>query len=219
MESNIADHQYFAEDLQLSEPHFDEEATLLSARPVVPLGDVPPESRSGKRLAFGVTIVVAILAGAFGATLFYQRSGDGSATAIEEKGTPVSEEAVSGDGALSGASGAVSPPQTRSAGQNVSTVNATRNVAGSGSRSVSETKNSAKATSQKDNSGRGNETLQSSPDSLGDDRELRREERIEERRSRRDARREAKRDGREQRRRASDDLLRIREIFEGSPRP
>ena len=203
MESNIADHQYFAEDPQLSEPHFDEEATLLSARPVVPLGDVPPESRSGKRLAFGLAIVVAILAGA-GATLFYQRGGEESSTAIEDKGTPVPDKAISEGGALSGASGAISPPQTRSAGQNVSTVNPQRKVADSGSRDVPKVKNSTPATS---------------PDSLDDERELRREDRMEERRSRRDARREAKREGREQRRRASDDLLRIREIFEGSPRP
>ena len=219
MESNITDHQYFTEDLELSEPHFEEEATLLSARPVVPLSEVPPESHSGKRLAFGLAIALAILAGAVGATFFYQRAGEGSATAVEDQGTPA--EAVTVGGALSsGASGAGSPPQTRPAAQNVSTVNAPRKVVDSGSRGDSKIKNSAPAIPQKDNSGRVNETLQNSPDSQDEERNLSREERMEERRARRDAWRESNRDGRgRRRRRASDDLLRIREIFEGSPRP
>ena len=51
-----------------------------------------------------------------------------------------------------------------------------------------------------------------------DDEEMRREERIEARRLRRRAERQAEREARRDRRRG-DDLLRIREIFEGSRRP
>jgi hypothetical protein len=52
-----------------------------------------------------------------------------------------------------------------------------------------------------------------------DEKELRRAERMEERRLKRAADREAKREARGRKSGSSDDLLRIREIFEGSPRP
>jgi len=56
------------------------------------------------------------------------------------------------------------------------------------------------------------------PDEL-DERDLSREERIEDRRFRRRLARQARRDSLERPRRSSDDLLRIRDIFEGPRRP
>src|SRR5512132_779890 len=111
MESNITNQQYFGTDSQLSEPHFDEEATLLSARPVVRLSDVRTEARSGKRLAFGLAMVIAVMAGAFAASLIYKQRGQKEATAIMT-GPPLPQAAVSPTVAraqpLSGAGGAIS---------------------------------------------------------------------------------------------------------------
>jgi hypothetical protein len=52
-----------------SQPHFDEEATLLSARPVIPLAVVGAKSRRKSWLLFGGSIVLALLAGATAAIL------------------------------------------------------------------------------------------------------------------------------------------------------
>src|SRR6185295_18479585 len=106
MKPNITDYQYFAADQQLSEPHFEEEATVLSARPVVPLGDLPSEQRSGKGLAFSLVIVIAIIVGALGATLFYQRSSETQESAIEDKSATTPERAGS-EGPQAGVGGAI----------------------------------------------------------------------------------------------------------------
>jgi hypothetical protein len=56
----------------LATPHFDEEATLLAARPVVPLEQVvaTPATRQKKSLLLPIVIVAAALAGAAGAMAF-----------------------------------------------------------------------------------------------------------------------------------------------------
>ena len=213
MESNTTDQQYFGADLQLSEPHFDEEATLLSARRVVPLGEVRTKARSGRRLAFGLAIVVAIMAGAFGAALIYKQSGQSQATAIEDEGTPISERVVPEGQPLSGAGGATTDSHASSVAQNVATGEAHNNGA------VTEIRRIAPLSSRSAKSGRADETLQNVAGSQRDERELRRAERMEARRLRRNVQRETKREARGQRSRSSDDLLRIRELFEGSPKP
>jgi len=212
MESNITDQQYFGANLQLSEPHFDEEATLLSARPVVPLGDVRAEARSGRRLAFGLAMVVAVMAGAFGATLIYMQRGQKQATAIVETGTPLPEPTVPQGQPLSGAGGAISDSHASSVAENVDDV-ATREVHKD---VTTKTRKAAPLFSAK--SGRAKETLQNGANQP-DERELRRADRMEARRLRRNAEREAKREARGHKSQSSGDLLRIREIFEGSPRP
>ena len=50
MESTMIDQQTFGADLQLPEPRFDEESTLLSARPVVPLRSIEAQARSSRTL-------------------------------------------------------------------------------------------------------------------------------------------------------------------------
>jgi len=218
LETNMesTDPQYFGTDLQLTEPHFDEEATLLSARPVVPLGDVRAEARSGRRLAFGLAMVVAVMAGAFGATLIYKQRGQKQATAIVETGTPLPEPTVPQGQPLSGAGGAISDSDASSVAENVDDVD-TREVHNHGG--ATKIKRSAPLSSQSAKSGRAKETLQNGASNQPDERELRRADRMEARRLRRNAEREAKREARGHKSKSSDDLLRIREIFEGSPRP
>jgi len=192
----------------LSLPHFDEDATLLSARPVVPLHEVKAETRSRRRVVFGLTILAAILVGAISATLLLMQSGQNSQSAAE---AGVSQPTVSSSGVAGGsttepadarvpvAREPVEEPQTREvpSARDFSTRN--RPTAAISRRSVKPTR-------------AGSPEQESDEDFENDEIELRRAER-------RDARREAKRQLRHRRERVGDDVLRIREIFEGSPRP
>ena len=217
MDLNITDQQYLATDLQLSEPRFDEEATVLSARPVVPLNDVNTEARSGKRLAFGLAILFAVLAGAFGGSLIYKQRGQKQSGAIADTGTAQREPVISRDETLSGAVGVVSDDSHSSplaekvseSGDNI----ASRQVHKGGT-----TRNTGKSAPVLSDNSRGvNEALKDRADSQSDERELRRAERKKARRLIRDAEREGIREARGHR--ASEDLLKIREIFEGVRRP
>ena len=212
MESNITDQQYFDTDLQLSEPRFDEEATLLSARPVVPLDDVRVEPRSGRRLAFGLAMLVAVMAGAFGATIIYKQWGQKQATAIVETGTPLAEPVVPQGQLLSGAAGAISDSVTPSVTENPGDVPAREVHQDGAGTKIGKSAPLASATSGR---AKGQDQNSNQPD----EGELRRAERKETRRLIKDAEREAKREARGHKGKASDELLRIREIFEGLPRP
>ncbi len=211
METNIIDQQQFAAELQLSKPHFDEEATLLSARPVVPLRDIPMRGVP-RRLVYGLTIIVAVMAGAFAATLFYkQPSQRPTATTVERSGA-ISETGTSE--VISGATGTISdsPTVASSVGENVDTVAAqgVPNPASLARSGKPDPSFSSGADTER-------EVLQRAEDHRIA-REMRRAERIEVRRLRRSADREATKEIRPSGQSARD-LLRIREIFEGSPRP
>ena|SRR5882672_8880356 len=187
MESNMKNQQSSGADLHLSEPHFDEEATLLSARPVVPLHDVSPKTLSERRLVLGLAMAISVMAGVLGATLIYKQRGQKQATGTVEMATEVSEPKPQ---PLSGVGGANSelPASAPSVSENLNDV-ATREVRSAGD--IAQARKAAPL----------------------------RAERMEARRLRRDAEREAKRETRGQKGQSSSDLLRIREIFEGSPRP
>jgi len=187
MESNIKNQQSSGADLHLSEPHFDEEATLLSARPVVPLHDVRPKTLSERRLVLGLAMAISIMAGVLGATLIYKQRGQKQATGTVETATEVSEPKPQ---PLSGVGGANSelPASAPSVSENLNDV-ATREVRSAGD--ITQARKAAPL----------------------------RAERMEAWRLRRDAEREAKRETRGHKGQSSSDLLRIREIFEGSPRP
>ena len=210
MDSNTTEQQYFGTDLQLTEPHFDEESTVLSARPVVPLDDVKPENRSGRRLAFGLAMIGAILAGALGAGLIYQQRGLNQETAIEETAPSGPRPTIPEGQLLSGVGGIVSdstasPPPEKIDGFAMEPVQRG---------DVPENRKQVPSLSSKPARVKApvrNESI----DDL-EEWELRRAERIEARRRRREAKREARGD---RRRQSSEDLLRIREIFEGSRRP
>ena len=190
-------------DGALSLPHFDEEATLLSARPVVPLNEVKADARSRRPLIFGLTILVAILVGAIGATLMIQR-GQNSQRAAESEGT---QPAVSSAGAAGGSTleSAVTrvPVGTPDEKPQLGEVPSARDSLIKKRQTAAILPNSVKPAKPD------YETLK---DLESDGMELRRAER-------RDARREARRQLRRKREQIGDDVLRIREIFEGSPRP
>jgi hypothetical protein len=195
MESSITNREYF-EGEPLAEPHFDDEATLLSARPVVPLREIRAEERSGKRLAVGAAMVFSLLVGAVGATLIYKQRGQRQATAIV-------------DAAVPGVDGmAVDEPDTSVA------ENAQDAATGILQEADSPTADKALASPAAKSS-----SVETSRRHQVTERELLRAERNESRRLKRESARDAQKDSRGRRSKSSDDLLRIREIFEGSPRP
>lgn len=202
MELNVAE-QSVESPLPLGQPHFDEEATVLSAKPVVPLQKIKSRARSRKLVIFGLAITCALVGVVLGATFIYKQQGPEPA-------------AESFDAAVSGAAGDAfaepTPTSTESVDRPTATTSpvvATAPVVKEVPLRVTPTVKPAKA-----------EANQSRPkvDKL-DEREQRRAERIAERRARRRAERDAQSEPDGRKRRTSDDLLRIREIFEGPSRP
>ncbi len=215
MESNITDQQYLGADLQLSEPHFDDEATVLSARPVVPLHEVRTGAHFSRRLGFGLAILVALLVGAFGARLIYQQRGQNEEKAIAEPASSISEPAVQ-EGPVAGASGSAvdldeSAPSIAE-NTNAGTTRQALNVP-----APTQAREPAPEVLRSASAGRG-VTRQNEAINQENNREMRWAERMGARRKRA-AERQAKRDARGHENQPSDDLLRIREIFEGSRRP
>lgn len=196
MELNITEQQYLAtesQDESLSEPHFVEKATIASARPVVPLEEIRAEAVSRKRLVFGLSLLASLVLGALSATFVYKQRNSKPASAIVEG-------AVSGSGAKSqdlafddGAVGDTTEDLARAEDRVEVAEPAPKQP-------VVRYRTPAKAT-----------------DTALDQKEIHRRERQEARRLRR-AERLAERDGLG-RRRSTDDVLRIREIFEGARRP
>jgi hypothetical protein len=191
METNITEPQYLAEE----SPHFDEEATMASARPVVPLDDIKAESTSRRRLVLGFSLLASLIVGALGASMVFKLRNNKPAAAIMDTaiaGSGAKMEGGVANGTAAGATlenvAAVEPkpePETRVT-ESVTPIPALRKA---------RTNNTARL----------------------DNEELRRIDRIEAKRARR-AEREAEREA-WHRRRSGDDLIRIREIFEGTRRP
>lgn len=211
METNITDQQQSGAELQLSEPHFDEEATLLSARPVVPLRDIPVRGVQ-RRLFYGLMLIVAIMAGALAATFVYKQGSHKSTATTSERSTSTSQEVA--PGVTSGASGTISdsPEVTAAVTENGDTV-ATQEMPIPAS--------AARTRKPEPSFSPDTDTGSEIPQRIEDHRmtrEMRRAERMEARHLRRSAEREPNRETRHNGQSARD-LLRIREIFEGSPRP
>ena len=215
MESNITDQQYSGADLQLSEPHFDDEATVLSARPVVPLHKVRAGARSGRRLGFALAILVALLVGAFGATLIYQQRGQKEEIAIAESASLISEPAVQ-EGSVAGASGSA-VDLNESAPSIAEDTNAGTKRQAHHAPAPTHAKKPAPKVLRNTPAGREMNRQNEATNQEGK-REIRRAELTDERLDRK-AKRQAKRDAGGQKRQPADDLLRIREIFEGPRRP
>jgi hypothetical protein len=209
MENNHSrkDHSV-ALDQALSLPHFDEDATLLSARPVVPLHEVRADTPSMRRVIFGLTVLPAILGGAISATLLLMQGGQNSESKAE---SGVSQPQVSSWGSSGGTTSESAeamvpvltepieePHMREEPGARDSSINKPKTAAIS-RRSIKPTK-------------------AGSPDHAGD-KDFKSDESSLRRNERRNARREAGRQLRHRREQMGDDLLRIREIFEGSPRP
>jgi len=188
--------EYFEGTMPLGEPHFDEEATLLTARPVVPLQEIKAEERSRKRLIVGLAMACSLIMGALAATLIYKQPGQAEPTAIST--------------VVPGAAGIVvddhsSPPATEAVEGAVTGVLLEADA-------TTVEKKLAAATAVE------SQQKKNLPQEL-DEQEVSRDERIEARRLRRRLERQARREALGRPRRTSDDLLRIRDIFEGPARP
>jgi hypothetical protein len=194
--------QQIEQELPPAEPHFDEEATLLSARRVVPLEKIEAERRSKKSLVFAAVILFSLIVGGLGGALIFKQ-GQKQSTAILDSAVP-------------GAAGIATK-------ESVATPAVAESLADAGTGTLPDNgalpaeSKSAPARLPRIDSPRVGTREKSLPGEL-DDQELRGAERIEERRLRRRYEREAQKEARRQRDR-SDDVLRIREIFEGSRRP
>lgn len=202
----------------LSEPHFEDEATLLSARPVVPLHEIKTAERSSKRLVFGLALIVALMVGAFGASLIYRQQNQSPASENFETGKPETDETAVAPAAAMEAGGGVvdAPAPASSVSAKVSeTARESRGVvAASPSRKPATSTATNTGWTKPNNTGR-EEVNNDEVSNQEAEQAARRAERQEARR----LRREAWGDVRRRRVQHSDDLLRIREIFEGPARP
>ena len=226
----MSSNQPIASSEPLSLPHFDEEATLLSARPVVPLHEVRADTRSKRRLIFASTILAAVMVGAIGASLLSTPGDKQAANVAEVQGTSVNSPSDSSrhdsliDTAGQSPSGQSTFGQAINAGESTAstkdqikqtTTPAATSRKSNANRVQAARKSSAarltSANPEPNTPAQTTRTSQNDDDLEMDERRLRREERRESRRLRRE-----RRNSREQ---SSDDLMRIREIFEGAPRP
>jgi hypothetical protein len=73
MESNTTDQQFWSPESPLAEPHFDEEVTLLSARPVVPIERLTRKPFSTRPWVFGFALAGAVLLGMSATALYYSQ--------------------------------------------------------------------------------------------------------------------------------------------------
>ena len=194
-------------DRALSLPHFDEDATLISARPVVPLWELDAKPRSRRRAIFGLTILGAILIGASG-TLMLLQSDQNSQNAPEVE---VNNPTLLSSGAAGGPVPESAEPRIPIAlppaeKPPIRELKNARDSLAKRSTKAAVLPGSAKPVSV------ANPEAEKVEDFENDERQLRRAQR-------RNARRETRRELRNRREQRQDDLLRIREIFEGSPRP
>ena len=79
----------------LGTPQFEDEETLLSARPVVPLDVVKAETKRW-RLLFAIAVLVAMLAGAASAAFVYSRRSVGNVreTTVSRSDKPSTDDAL-----------------------------------------------------------------------------------------------------------------------------
>lgn len=195
----------------LPEPHFDEEATVLSARPVVPLEKV----RSFKTGRFAtrpwilaLSVAGALMVGVFATVLYYSRSSEDNLSVLEEIEVASGAAGISDDPAdsFSGpASPQVKPETDKSAVVNPAVENRP---------SVRVTNDSSKKPQP-----RLVAVIKDRKSNEVDDVQESRIDRIDRKEARRQARREQRLGDRERRNGNPSEVLRIRDIFEGSPRP
>jgi len=206
------------------DPHFDEERTLLSARPVVPLGELNPKAGSRGWLLLTGGIAFAILLGAGTAVLIVQLEQRRVAPAISVSSKPANTQQSENVSAPFDTSDVSSPNDTANSLSSEPPVTPLKRhqvekVAIAQKTNVSSRRPDAVATDseivhQLPASNNADPNTEGAAQSMSD-RKGRREQRWEERR----LRREASRDRRDNNRDPSADLFRIREIFEGTRRP
>lgn len=214
-------------EVGLDEPRFDEEETLLAAQPVVPLVEVKAKTRSKARLSVALAIVGGLLIGLLAATLIYHYLGDNEPRDLET--TAVIEQTKTDDelNSAGGSTGSADENAPISTEKNAAvtteeekspivtpqdTTQATRKP------KIAVESETGPQQAPKSRSVIARDSSDTADDDDEIDRDARRADRQEERRERRSAAREARRQTREQAQ-TTDDLLRIREIFEGTPKP
>jgi len=211
MSSITTDHQFLDSGSSLPEPHFDEEATVLSARPVVPLDEV--EARRSK-VSFprpwilGAALIGALLVGIFASALYYSRS-EGESKLSQGMELTAGVEGRNEE-TPEGFSGPVSSQPQVEVAKAVEAKKSTPVIpqpaqserASAGPEKKAQPRLVAVLREKKSN------------DSADDETE---EDRKAARREARKDRRRTEREGRN--RRSADELFRIRDIFEGAPRP
>ena len=113
------DEQDFSQDYSIADeepltlPHFDDESTLQSARPVVPLHEVKRASLVRRKLLLGGALLVAAVIGAGAASLIYdQRSPSNQETAntTADEEIPTAADVPAPVGEASGAK--INPEET-----------------------------------------------------------------------------------------------------------
>lgn len=201
-------------DEPLSLPHFDEEATLQSARPVVPLHEVKAQGRSRRRWLLGGALALAATLGAVTASLIYSPGSqpeEASVVDTNADSTPAAGDFVSPSGEASGSS--VNPSEAATSVPEPARVETASETHETSKSAVSVRKQAPQNTVRKesDRAVSPNVDQDRENETLADEMEFRREQRREARRLRRERRVNERNSG--------DGLTRIREIFEGSPRP
>jgi hypothetical protein len=210
MESNISDitsEQHFGADLPLAEPHFDEEATMLSARPVVPLEKVAARARRTRALVVALTFAGAVLVGMLAAGIYYSRfKGTTSSGPANTKTIPSGVEARATE---------TNRPTTPAPAQPRVSVNS--DTAAPVTVAPAPVEDSRTSTEAPKKPVARRVAVITFPRRSGGDSDGGDQERREARREEKDRRREMKRQNQENK--SSRDLLRIREIFEGQRKP
>ena len=216
MESNIADQQTWSRDSPLAEPHFDEEVTLLSARPVVPIEQFTQKRVSTRPWVFAFALGGALLLGVSATALYYSQF-----RATGSQAVPNIEKVSSG--AQGAATEAVARPPIDATDTTGSTVGGTSSVDSDTSARVKAQAPSVSWTTRPLNSSSSNAVSKKSARLRATVVVDQSSEPEYETYKRRGAKREAKerkranREGRDGK--SSDELFRIREIFEGPQRP
>ena len=212
MDSNTTDEHDFNGALLLTEPHFADEATLLAARPVVPLDEIKATQLSARRLVF-LTIGCALLVGALVAAVIYKQRGREQPSEIVSAAVPGAAAMNFDEPAPVALAGDAEGIATGTNPEAVATV--TKKPEAQPSRTVAATRVIVKrkepvAVQFDERDGRVDER---------DGRAREREREIDARRDWRRSERETRRGRGGRDRRSGDDLLRIRDIFEGRRRP
>jgi cytoskeletal protein RodZ len=207
MESNITEQDFLNAEPALTEPHFDEEATLLSARPVVPLDEIKAKTRFRRPWVLGVAIVGMLLLGITTSAFYFSRQSAGASKSFDDSAAIAS--GVEGHATESGRASNSRPAVTQALPDPV-----TPTISNTDAAPDSPPSNSAPKTSKKPVAHLV-DVITSNPGRYREEkiREARKAAREEEKERKREARRVMRDD------KSPDDLIRIREIFEGRHKP
>ncbi len=220
----IAEGQWVPEYPPVSQPHFVEERTLLSARPVVPLEQVKTRERSRRGLLLTSAIAVSLLLGACTALaiVYVQQRSITQPADLKSQSDPIQQSK----------SEQVNPPLApleEAADVEKSTASTSASARRGTSSSTLESEKRAVAVHASNTETRRIATVPTAKTSRQNEvpvvgaRTDDSDSRVNDRETRRDERREARRVWREEIRQrrvnSGDDLFRIREIFEGRRKP